>query len=134
MVCQELEEREQERMKNIPGAEEHDEGSSVSREDSGWLARLDQARSANVNRLRFLVVVQLFIVWAVGRDAFNLEDRYFEAEKFFEGFRTMPSIAVVLARFMTIAFLHIKLEPKIHLGFGMMKYALNHPWKFSQWF
>ena len=38
--------------------------------DNAWLSSFDQARTITVNRLRFLALVQLTIVWAVGDDGF----------------------------------------------------------------
>lgn len=95
--------------------------------DNAWLSSFDQARTTTVNRLRFLVLVQLTIVWAVGEDGFD-------ADSYVDKYETTPDIGVVLLRFMVIAFLHIKLEPKLNASFKMMKYALNHPWKFKSWF
>ena len=35
---------------------------------------------------------------------------------------------------MTITFLHIKIAPKLNQSLNLMKYSINHSWKFESWF
>ena len=39
----------------------------------------------------------------------------------------------ILCRFLCAVFLHITLSDEIKQGFVMMKFALNHEWKFENW-
>lgn len=41
---------------------------------------------------------------------------------------------VVICRFLCAIFLHIVLLNPLRQAFDMMKYAVNHPWKFSSWY
>ena len=43
-------------------------------------------------------------------------------------------MTIILARFLCAVFMHITLSSELIQGFDLMKYALNHPWKFSSWF
>ena len=45
-----------------------------------------------------------------------------------------PSVNVVLCRFLCAIFLHISLADELNQALVLMKYALNHPWKFDSWF
>ena len=45
-----------------------------------------------------------------------------------------PDISVVLSRFICGFFLHISQEDELKAAFKMMKYTINHPWKFEHWF
>ena len=40
---------------------------------------------------------------------------------------------IVICRFLCAVFMHITLGDELRQGFSMMKYALNHPWKFVNW-
>jgi len=40
---------------------------------------------------------------------------------------------IVLARFLCAVILHITLTDEIKQGFGCMKYALSHHYKFRDW-
>ena len=51
-----------------------------------------------------------------------------------ENFGVPPAdIKIVLCRFLCAIFLHITLLDVFAQDFVMMKYALNHPWKFKSW-
>ena len=43
------------------------------------------------------------------------------------------SVWLMLARFICSIVMHVSLSDSLDLGFKMMKYALNHPWKFNNW-
>jgi len=42
-------------------------------------------------------------------------------------------MVVTLTRFLCAVFLHISLQDETKQGLSMMKYALNHPWKFRDY-
>ena len=51
-----------------------------------------------------------------------------------ENFSVPPAdLKIVLCRFLCAIFLHITLLDVFEQDFKMMKYALNHPWKFRSW-
>ena len=77
-----------------------------------------------------MIGCQLLLVWFLGREAFTDEANSETKDvfkKFPEGFD------VVITRFLCAIFLHISLDLKFREAFSMMKYALNHPWKFRNW-
>ena len=84
-------------------------------------------RITTVGKLRFLVVCQLALLWLLGYEAFNSQDTR-------EAFDTPPaSVDIVITRFFCAIFLHISLQDETKQGLAMMKYAMNHPWKFRSW-
>ena len=84
-----------------------DLGSAAKSEDLIWITNFDKERQTVVNRFRFLVITQFFILWSMGRDAFN-DDYYLDR------YKVIPSIAIIFSRYLCVAFLHIKLAPKIN--------------------
>ena len=51
-----------------------------------------------------------------------------------EKFEAAPvSINLVLVRFICAIFLHISFADELNQGMVLMKYALNHYWKFDSW-
>ena len=67
------------------------------------------------------------IIWFLAIESFTSEDTI-------EAFMTPPgSVKIVLARFLCAIILHISLVDETKQGLSMMKYSLNHPWKFSSW-
>lgn len=44
-----------------------------------------------------------------------------------------PDLRNVICRFFCAIFMHINLSDELAQGFNLMKYAMNHPWKFNQW-
>ena len=44
-----------------------------------------------------------------------------------------PGIIVVLSRWICALFLHVAMKDEADLGFKIMKYSINHPWKFHNW-
>ena len=58
----------------------------------------------------------------------------FTSEEELRKFKTGPDgVKIVLARFICAIFLHVTLVDKTKQGLAMMKYAMNHPWKFRNW-
>ena len=55
-------------------------------------------------------------------------------EDFVEAWLEYPSdMFLVLARFLCAMFLHVSMADEAKQGFNMMKYAMNHMWKFKSW-
>ena len=78
-------------------------------------------------KFRFLIICQLMLTWFLAIEAFTTEEGL-------ENFSTSPGgVNIVLARFMCAIFLHITLVDKTKQGLAMMKYSMNHPWKFRKW-
>ena len=54
----------------------------------------------------------------------------------FEGEATSietPGIGLVMLRWMLAWLVHLALDKDLKQGLRLMKYALNHPWKFTMW-
>jgi len=78
-------------------------------------------------KFRFLFLCQLMLTWFLAIEAFTDTCQQ-------DNFSTNPNgVTIVLARFMCAIFLHITLVDKTKQGLAMMKYAMNHPWKFRKW-
>ena len=75
---------------------------------------------------RFLVFCQILLVWLLGRGAYA---------SFMDGDYTEPpkDIWIVYCRLFCAVVLHITLSDELRQSFELMKYALNHPWKFWSW-
>ena len=41
---------------------------------------------------------------------------------------------IVLCRWLCAIFLHINLADELDQAFNLMKYAMNHTWKFELWY
>jgi hypothetical protein len=41
---------------------------------------------------------------------------------------------VVISRWICALFLHLSLNDEVENAFRMMKYSMNHPWKFDSWY
>ena len=96
-------------------------------EDKIWLTQFEQSRSSTLNQFRFLVIGQLMLVFFMSQQAFNDSEIVYQ-------YKVPPaSISVVLCRFLCEVFLHIKLTGQINQSFALMKYVLNHHWKFESW-
>ena len=72
------------------------------------------------------VFCQILLVWLLGRDAYG---------EFLAGTYAEPpaEIWIVYCRLFCAVVLHITLSDELRQSFELMKYALNHPWKFSKW-
>ena len=42
-------------------------------------------------------------------------------------------VKLIMARFICGMIMHVSLSSRINEGMGMMKYSLNHQWKFAHW-
>lgn len=79
-------------------------------------------------KLRFLVLCQLVLLGLLSIEAFTDQEM---KDKFAT---PPPSVNVVLCRFLCAIFLHISLADELNQALVLMKYALNHPWKFNSWY
>ena len=58
-----------------------------------------------------------------------------DSEEFFEKLKTMPhSLWLVTARFICGVILHMKLADEIKAGLEMMKFSLNHEYRFQDFY
>ena len=74
-----------------------------------------------------MVICQMLLIWFLGAETVTSMDVR-------EGFATpAESMRIVLARFLCAVILHITLTDEIKQGFGCMKYALSHDYKFRDW-
>ena len=81
-----------------------------------------------LQRFFFLIISQVTVTIFLYREAFSYtgdDDQTFAA--------LPPKLPVVLSRIVGATFLHINQADEINAAFKMMKYTLNHPWKFENW-
>jgi hypothetical protein len=110
------------------GAEDKDTGAPPTEESKMFLDSFGEKRRSMNGKLYFLVSCQLILLMALGNEQFSNED-------YSAAYKDMPSSpSIVIARFMCAIFLHISLAEEINQSFLMMKYAINHHWKFYNWF
>ena len=81
-----------------------------------------------MSRFRFLVLSQMTMAVFLYYQVFHPDIN--EAGSFQE---PPPNIVVVLSRWICALFLHVSLKDEADLGFKIMKYSMNHPWKFESW-
>lgn len=94
-----------------------------------WRQRFNLARNSMLNKFIFLIFSQLALTGFLIRRTLH-PDEYSETT-----FATPPpEISTVISRFVCGIFLHISQEDEIKAAFKMMKYSINHPWKFEYWF
>ena len=80
-----------------------------------------------IGRLLLLIICQVFLLALVLQEALKRED-------FVEAWLEYPrDMFLVLARFLCAMFLHVSMADEAKQGFNMMKYAMNHMWKFKSW-
>ena len=74
-----------------------------------------------------MVICQMLLIWFLGAETVTSMDIR-------EGFATpAESMRIVLARFVCAVILHITLTDETKQGFGCMKYAISHHYKFRKW-
>ena len=61
----------------------------------------------------------------------NFTDPYW---KLSDDMTELPTQLMVVCRSVVALFLHIILDIDIRQSLALMKYALNHPWKFQGWY
>ena len=92
-----------------------------------WIYNFKSEGSIVASRVIFLISCQLSLVFFLAYEQLK-EDKFFEAYK-----ETPSSWYLVICRFLCGCFLHITLVTEIKQAFKMMRYSLNHPWKFQSW-
>ena len=82
-----------------------------------------------LSRFRFLILSQLTMTCFLYAQVFNPqndgEDNTFH--------QPPPGLTVVLSRWICALFLHISQSDEVEVSFKIMKYSINHPWKFTHW-
>ena len=91
-----------------------------------WYDLKEKAMSSMTNKKLFLVVCQLLLILFLFREAFS-----YDSVDLFK--KPATDIDIVMCRFLCAVFMHISLSDELVQSFHMMKYALNHPWKFYSW-
>lgn len=92
-----------------------------------WLARLPHHRGGMFAKQYFLILAQLGTLLVLANEGFY-EDKDLVAQ-----YAEPKSNSVILVRFLCIALAHIQLSGEYKQAFDLMKFALNHPWKFTSW-
>ena len=81
-----------------------------------------------MSRFRFLILSQIAMALFLYYQVFNPS---IETAGSFKS--TPPEVIVVLSRWICALFLHISLRSEADVGFLIMKFSINHPWKFHNW-
>ena len=80
-----------------------------------------------MSRLMLLIISQICLINFIFVEALNEKETI-------DAFKKYPRDSqVVLARFFCAIILHISMSDKLKQAFNLMKYALNHIWKFENW-
>ena len=106
--------------------ENEEEGEEEEEEDDG-LDPLLQFRTNILGRVIFLFTIQCFLAILIFVNALHPT----EDDNPWNNFPS--SVWTSLARFICGIVMHVSLSDSLDQGFKMMKYALNHPWKFKHW-
>lgn len=61
----------------------------------------------------------------------NFTDPYWKLD---EAISNLPTGQIVICRSILAIFMHFLIDADLTQGLDMMKYALNHPWKFRRWY
>ena len=81
-----------------------------------------------MSRFRFLILSQISMAVFLYYQVFNPS---IETAGAFD--EPPPEIIVVLSRWICALFLHISMRDEADIGFKIMKFSINHPWKFNSW-
>ena len=91
-----------------------------------WRIDYEAGRMSVLRRFRFLILSQLSMTSFLYYQVFNPHSD--------KSFKTLPpNLTVVLSRWICALFLHIGQAGEVETAFNIMKYSLNHPWKFTSW-
>ena len=90
--------------------------------------KLDANRRSMMSRFRFLIISQVAMAVFLYYQVFN--PSVASAGSFDQ---PPPDLIVVLSRWICALFLHISMKDEADLGLKIMKYSINHPWKFNDW-
>ena len=89
-----------------------------------WISNFTSEGSIVASKVIFLASCQLFLVFFLAYEQLHISE-------FFEAYKENPSSwYLVICRFLCGCFLHITLVTEIKQAFKIMRYSLNHPWKF----
>ena len=61
----------------------------------------------------------------------NFTDPFWKLD---EAISDLPTGEIVICRSILGLFMHFLIDSDLVQGLNMMKYALNHPWKFRRWY
>ena len=85
-------------------------------------------RGDATSKLLFLALIQILITWYLAVDKLT-------GKSFNEDFAPFPEDATIgLTRYFCGLILHVYLSQETRQGLDMMKYAVNHPYKFRKWY
>lgn len=91
-----------------------------------WLLRFDEHVADADGRVILLIVCQLAFIGALAYELFT-------NSAYTETYTEYPDDTfVVVCRFFCAALLHVKLTQEVDQAFGMIRYSLNHGWKFNR--
>ena len=79
------------------------------------------------SRFLFMLICQISATVFLANEMIVSDESYENYEEF------PTDMPLVLTRFICGSVLHFYLLEEINQGFAMMKYSLNHDWKFSSW-
>ena len=98
-----------------------------SNQDLLWKASFRNTRSNATGMLFFIVLTQLLIITFLFLEVFN--------DPFSRGahIERPRDLQVVLTRFICAIFLHLTIVDGLSESFRMMKFAMNHHWRFKNW-
>ena len=110
---------------NDPGNEPTAEKELSKKEE--FRKHFSHDRSTMVNKFRFLILAQISLTIFLILEVFKSPDMVAD-------FRAIPpNLENVICRFLCAIFLHINLSDELAQGLNIMKYSMNHPWKFKRW-
>lgn len=93
-----------------------------------WLKNIDDGRISINGKFIFLIIVEMMLVWFLGREQFVNKE-------FAAAYAEMPESSIItICRFLCAIFLHISLADELEQANMLMKYAMNHPYRFKAWF
>ena len=92
-----------------------------------WRTMFFQNRTDITGKLCFLVLCQILLILFLFKEALTNVDMV-------DALKTQPDgVSIVLCRFLCGIFLHINLSDELEQAMSLMKYSMNHPWKFRKW-
>ena len=94
---------------------------------SNFYRTFNSERKSIIGKYRFLFLCQLMLSGFLAYEAMT------DSEQLEALLEPADGVKIVLARFMCAIFLHITLVDETKQGLAMMKFAMNHPWKFRSW-
>ena len=131
----EVKEQELQQAEELPTKSKFDEftsrfeldGQGKSVEDN-FLLKFKDGTSDILAMLVFLVftTIALYVYLYI-----NFTDPFWKLD---EAISNLPTGHIVICRSILAIFMHFLIDADLTQGLDMMKYALNHPWKFRRWY